>query len=186
VNITREFQCLSITLWTEVQKILRSSNLKKKREIVHKERKSNKVQKCIKILLFYIYMKLNMFRATHRPSSGVKNCTGSLWFLHTWKVAGRVVDGRCQAHNVPDNIHKLHVQQPSTYAKTRGCQCSFRPLMMGGVSPETCWASYKYGIIKFWYIVAPCWIFFLYELYYDARIHKRQGEVDLIVVPRKD
>jgi len=31
----------------------------------------------------------------------------------------------------------------------RGCQCSFRLLMMGGVSPETCWASYKYGIIKF-------------------------------------
>ena len=47
--------------------------------------------------------------------------------------------------------------------KTRGCQCSFRLLMMGGVSPETCWASYKYGIIKFLYIVASCWIF-LYEL----------------------
>jgi hypothetical protein len=32
--------------------------------------KSNKMQQCIKILLFHIYMKLNMFRATHRPSSG--------------------------------------------------------------------------------------------------------------------
>jgi hypothetical protein len=30
----------------------------------------NKMQKCIKILLFHIYMKLNMFRATRRPSSG--------------------------------------------------------------------------------------------------------------------
>jgi len=28
---------------------------------------------------------------------------------------------------------------------------------MGGVSPETCWASYKYEI-KFRYTVAPCWI----------------------------
>jgi len=28
------------------------------------------MQKCIKILLFHIYMTLNMFRATHRPSSG--------------------------------------------------------------------------------------------------------------------
>jgi len=46
--------------------------------------------------------------------------------------------------------------------KTRDCQCSFRLLMMGGVSPETCWPSYKYGIMKFWYIVASCWIF-LYE-----------------------
>jgi len=44
--------------------------------------------------------------------------------------------------------------------KTRGCQCSFRLLMMGGVSPETCWASYKYEIIKFWYTVASGWIFF--------------------------
>jgi hypothetical protein len=34
--------------------------------------------------------------------------------------------------------------------------------MMGGVSPKTCWASYKYGIIKFWYTVASCWLF-LYE-----------------------
>jgi hypothetical protein len=57
--------------------------------------------------------------------------------------------------------------------KTRGCQCSFRLLMMGGVSPETCWASYKHGIIKFWYIVECCLIF-LYELYYDARIHEHQ------------
>ena len=31
-------------------------------------RKSNKMPQCIKIL-FHIYMKLNMFRATHRPSS---------------------------------------------------------------------------------------------------------------------
>ena len=36
---------------------------------IHKE-KSNKIQQCIKILLFHIYMKLNMFRATHHPSSG--------------------------------------------------------------------------------------------------------------------
>jgi len=57
--------------------------------------------------------------------------------------------------------------------KTRGCQCSFRLLMMGGMSPETCWASYKYGIIKFWYIVVSCWIF-PYESFYDARIHRRQ------------
>jgi hypothetical protein len=33
-----------------------------------------------KFLLFHIYMKLNMFRATLRPSSGAENCTGSIWF----------------------------------------------------------------------------------------------------------
>jgi hypothetical protein len=36
---------------------------------IHEE-KSNKMQQCIKILLFRIYMKLNMVRATYRPSSG--------------------------------------------------------------------------------------------------------------------
>jgi len=35
--------------------------------------------------------------------------------FHTWKVVGRVVGGRCQAHTVPDNVHQLHVQQLSTY-----------------------------------------------------------------------
>jgi len=37
--------------------------------LVLSHKKSNKKQQCIKIL-FPIYMKLNMFRATHRPSSG--------------------------------------------------------------------------------------------------------------------
>ena len=50
---------------------------------------------CIKIL-FPMYMKLNMFWATHRPSVVV-------------------VAGRCQA--LPDSVQQLHVQQPSTYAK---------------------------------------------------------------------
>jgi hypothetical protein len=53
--------------------------------------------------------------------------------------------------------------RPATFYvwKTRGCQCSFMLLVMGGVSSETCWASYKYGIIKFWYMVASCWISFM-------------------------
>jgi len=33
------------------------------------------------------------------------------------QVVGRVVGGRCQAHTVPDNVHQLHLQQPSTYEK---------------------------------------------------------------------
>ena len=118
---------------------------------IHKQ-KSNKMQQCIKILLFH------------------PNCTGSLWFFICGRLSVRVVGGRCQA--VHDNVQQLHVQQPPTYEKpeatTRGCQCSFRLLMMGGVSPETRWASYKYGTIKFWYIIASCWIF-LYEFYNDAR-----------------
>jgi len=77
--------------------------------------------------------------------------------FHTWKVVGR-----CQAHCA---WQRPPATRPTTFHvwKTRGCQCSFRLLMTGGVSPETCWASYKCGIIKFGYIVASCWIF-LYEL----------------------
>jgi len=94
--------------------------------------------------------------------------------FHTWEVVGRVFGGRCQAH--------CAWQRPATFHvwKTRGSQCSFRLLIMGGVSPETCWASYKYEIIKFWYIVAFCWIF-LYELYYDGRIHEYQVQKFLLV-----
>jgi len=90
----------------------------------------------------------------------------------TWEVVGRVVGGRCQAQCA---WQRPPTTRPTTSNgwKPRGCQCSFRPLMMGGVSPETCWASYKYGIIKFWYTVASCWIY-LHELYYDARIHEHQ------------
>jgi len=88
---------------------------------------------------------------------------GGLW-------AKLLVGGRCQAHCV---WQRPLTTRPTTFHvwKTRGCQCSFRLLMMSGVSPETCWASYKYGIIKFWYIVASGWIF-LYGLYYEARIHE--------------
>jgi len=92
--------------------------------------------------------------------------------FHTWKIVGRVVDGRCQAHCASQ---RPPTTRPTTFQvwKTRGCQCSFRLLMMGGVSPETCWASYKYGIIKCWYFVASCLIS-LNELPSDARIHEHQ------------
>ena len=38
--------------------------------------------------------------------------------FHTWKVVRCVVGGR-QAHTVPDNVHQLHIQQPSTYEKPK-------------------------------------------------------------------
>jgi hypothetical protein len=37
--------------------------------------------------------------------------------FHTWKVVGRVAGGHCHTHTLPDNVHQLHVQQPSTYEK---------------------------------------------------------------------
>jgi hypothetical protein len=56
------------------------------------------MQECIRTLLFHIYVKPLVF--------------------HTWKVVGRVVGGCIQAHcAVPENVHQLHVQQPSMYEK---------------------------------------------------------------------
>jgi len=39
--------------------------------------------------------------------------------LHTSRVVGRVVGGRCQAQYVPNTVHQLHNQQPSTYKNQR-------------------------------------------------------------------
>ena len=63
--------------------------------------------------------------------------------LHTWRVVGRVVAGRSQieyekvqctapSHTLPDNVHQLHVQQPSTYAK---------PEAASAVLGSSCWAA---------------------------------------------
>jgi hypothetical protein len=62
------------------------------------------MQQYIKIILFHIYLKLNMFRATHRPSSGAQNGTGSLWLF----IRGRLMDVYLVdvvRHSVPDNVH---------------------------------------------------------------------------------
>jgi hypothetical protein len=62
--------------------------------------------------------------------SYVKGC----WTCSWWTFSGTV----CAWQRPP-------TARPTTFHvwKTRGCQCGFRLLMMGGVSPETCWASYK-------------------------------------------
>jgi hypothetical protein len=49
----------------------------------------------------------------------------------------------------------------------------FELLMMSGVSLETRWAIKKHLNNKFYYTVASGWLF-LYDLYYDARIHEHQ------------
>ena len=69
-----------------------------------------------------------------------------LVFLHVegcWTCSWLTLSGAVGAWRQPTT-------RPTTFHvwKTRGCQCSFRLLMMGGVSPETCWASYKHGIIN--------------------------------------
>ena len=69
------------------------------------------MKQCIKILLFPINMRRNMFRVTPPIIRSLKLHWQPLVF-HAWKVVGRVVGGRCQAQYVPDNV-----QQTSTHEK---------------------------------------------------------------------
>jgi len=54
-------------------------------------------------------------------------------------------------------------RQPKTYVKPEAAIRVFEFLMMGGVSPETCWAIKKHWNNKFYYTVASGW-FFLWDL----------------------
>jgi hypothetical protein len=47
-------------------------------------------------LLFDVYVWLNMFRASSRPSSGAYNCTRSLWFNRWTAAAGVLLVVACQ------------------------------------------------------------------------------------------
>ena len=45
-------------------------------------RNTNKMQLCNRIYYSKVYLRLNMFRAAHRSSSGALNCVCSLWFIY--------------------------------------------------------------------------------------------------------
>ena len=83
-----------------------------------------------------------MFQVTHRSSSGAQKLHYQPLVLHTCEVVGR---RGCQTRRASD---KLDVQQPHTYAKPEVASAVLGFLMMSGVSLETCWSSYTYGIIN--------------------------------------
>ena len=70
--------------------------------------------------------------------------------------------------------HRSGNRQPNTYVKPEAAITVFELLMMDDVSPETYWAIKKHWNNKFYYMVASCW-FFLWNFYYDARIHEHQA-----------
>jgi hypothetical protein len=93
-------------------------------------------------LLFHVYIKINMFRATHRPSSGALNCTSSLWFCIRKRLFNVVVAGRCQ------------LSLTTTTSNNLSCMQNQRLLVQfwapddGWCVAETCWTLYKHEIIK--------------------------------------
>ena len=141
---------------------------------IHKE-KSNKMQQCINFFYYSIFIWsstcFGRHTAHHQKPKTALAASGFSYVEGCWTCSWWTLSGTYCAWQRPSTTRLT-----TFYVwKTRGCQCSFRFLMMGGVSPETCWASYKYGTIKkIWYIVASCWIF-LYELFYDVRIPEHQG-----------
>jgi len=91
---------------------------------------------------------------TALAASGLSYVEG-WWTCSWWTLSGTVWEGAVQ---------RPPITRPSTFHvwKTRGSQCSFRLLMMSGVSPETCWASYKHGIIRnFDTVLHLVWFFFM-------------------------
>jgi len=82
-------------------------------------------------------MKLNMFRATHSPSSGAQNCTTSLWFC----IRERLLHVEVASNN-------LNIQQPFTYAKPDAANAVLSSWWWAVCRPKR-GASYKHGIINF-------------------------------------
>jgi len=82
--------------------------------------------------------------AHHQEPKTALTASGFLYVEGCWTCSWWTLSGTYCAWQRPTNTRPItfHVW------KTRGCQCSFRLLMMGGVSLKTCWVSYKYGIIK--------------------------------------
>ena len=71
-------------------------------------------------------------------------------------------------------------RQPKTYVKPETAITVFELLMMGGLSPETCWAIKKHWNNKFYYYtVASCW-FFLRDLYLSLSVFILCGFIDAV------
>ena len=108
------------------------------------------MQQCIKILLFLILNEAQHVSGETPPIIRSLKLHRQPLVLHTWKAVGRAVAGRYLATARPTTFH---------VCKTRGCLCSFRLLMMGGVSSETCWASFKIRNNTILITFASCQIF---------------------------
>ena len=105
---------------------------------IHKE-KSNKMQKYIQILYSIFLWSSTCFGRHIAHHQEPKTALAASRFSYVEGCSDVQLD--VVRHSVPDSVHQLQVRTTFHVWKTRGCQCSFKLLMMGGVSPETCWAS---------------------------------------------
>jgi hypothetical protein len=78
-------------------------------------------------LLPDVYVWLNMFQASPRPSSGAYNCTRSLWFYCWREVAGTLLVVVCQTMTWLGRLARPRptaLLPPRSNGKTRDCYCS--------------------------------------------------------------
>ena len=113
-------------------------------------RNANKMQRYNRIYYSKVYWRLNMFRAAYRSSSGALNSICSLWFIYT---CGDQPLSRLSGIFPPslDNGRSPHV-----YINQR-LQIEFR------APDDERYAARgnKLWKNKFYYKVAPCWLFLL-------------------------
>ena len=82
--------------------------------------KSNKMPQCIKIYFIFIWSStcFGQHTAHHQEPKTALAASG-------FCIRGRLLDVQLldavRPSTRPDSVQQLHVQQPSTYAKTRGC-----------------------------------------------------------------
>jgi hypothetical protein len=120
---------------------------------------------CIKSTLQNIYLSgkcINSYRKKKIYSSWRKSQQNAITyqnFINPYLYEAQHVSGNTQPIIRSPKLH----WQPLVFRTWKGVG-----RVVGG-----CWINKKYGLIKFWYVVASCWIF-LHELYYDAWIHKHQ------------
>jgi hypothetical protein len=75
-------------------------------------------------------------RTTALWASG--STVGTWWLECFWSWSGRIT---CQT--MTNNV-------PRSNGRTRGSLCSCTLMMMGGETPETCWATHKHEVINSW------------------------------------
>jgi hypothetical protein len=139
---------------------------------------SASVQACDRVVVSSLFpppdVHDNRYSTIHIENPTRRNCVSEFYFMY---IRSSTCFGRHSAHHqVPKTALAASgfayvegcwtcscwTTHPSTLhvCKTRVCKCSFRLLMIGGVSPKTCWALYIHEI-KFWYTAASCWIFYV-------------------------
>ena len=114
-------------------------------------------------LLLDVYLKLNMFLASSRPSSGAQQLQQPLVLPSERGDSSAVVRGRT-------DHEQQHCYHHAPTVKPEAATAVVELLMMGVGTPETCWAVNKSLVIN--WKNSCIWLVVLFEMYDDARTYK--------------